>query len=107
MCAHPDCVISSALIYADWPEYRELTFIRRRLRQGDVVIDVGANVGHILLLVSDIVGPDRLFAFEPTPLSFQRLKENWELNGWCTDHLHPMAIGSAPGNVVHSECGRP
>src|SRR6266516_4022515 len=52
MLAHPDCVVSSALLYADWPEYPELTFIRRTLHRNDLIIDVGANVGHILLLLS-------------------------------------------------------
>jgi hypothetical protein len=60
MWAHPDCVVSSSLIYADWPEYFEFQFIRRQLRTGDYVIDVGANVGHVLLLLADIVGPDKL-----------------------------------------------
>src|SRR5213083_1969333 len=54
--AYPDCVISSALHYADWPEYEELHFCRRHLRRGDVVIDVGANVGHFSLLLADICG---------------------------------------------------
>src|SRR6266542_1635506 len=31
--AHPDCVVSSALIYADWPEYHELMFLREHLQQ--------------------------------------------------------------------------
>ncbi len=44
--AYPDCVISSALIYADWPEYLELMFLRKRLQHDQVLIDVGANVGH-------------------------------------------------------------
>jgi FkbM family methyltransferase len=94
---HPDCVVSSALIYADWPEFHELAFIRRRLHATDAVIDVGANVGHILLLLSDIVTTDRMFAFEPTPVSFRRLKENWAINGWGTTHLYQLAIGAAPG----------
>jgi FkbM family methyltransferase len=107
MQVHPDCVVSSALIYTDWPEYHELAFIRERLRSTDVVIDVGANVGHILLLVSDIVEPGHLFAFEPTPVSFLRLKANWELNGWCTNRLFHLAIGSAPGTAFIPNTARP
>jgi FkbM family methyltransferase len=97
--AYPDCVISSALVYSDWPEFRELQFIRRTLEQGDAVIDVGANVGHISLLLSDIVGAENIFAFEPTPVSFRRLKENWELNGWSATNLFPYAVGRSAGSV--------
>lgn len=91
--AYPDCVVSSALIYADWPEFHELMFIRKAIDPADAAIDVGANVGHVLLCISDIVSPARLFAFEPTPISFARLRENWVLNNWPTDHLYPMGIG--------------
>ncbi len=95
--AYPDCVVSSALIYADWPEFHELMFIRKRLKPDQVAIDVGANVGHMLLLISDIISPERLVAFEPTPVAFQRLKENWSLNKWPTENLHQIAIGESEG----------
>jgi len=92
--AYPDCVVSSGLIYADYPEYYELSFLRRQLRPGQVLIDVGANVGHISLLLADVIGPPQIFAFEPTPISFARLVENWKLNNWETDNLFQNAIGS-------------
>jgi FkbM family methyltransferase len=97
--AYPDCVISSALVYSDWPEFRELQFIRRILEQGNVVIDVGANVGHISLLLSDIVGAENIFAFEPTPVSFRRLKENWKLNGWSATNVFQYAVGRSAGSI--------
>jgi FkbM family methyltransferase len=95
--AHPDCVVSSALIYAEWPEFNELQFVRRMLKPDDLIIDVGANVGHISLLLSDIVGADNIFAFEPTPVSFQRLVENWRVNNWPTENLFQMAVGASSG----------
>jgi FkbM family methyltransferase len=98
--AHPDCVVSSALIYADWPEFHELQFIRSNLRESDVVLDVGANVGHVSLLLSDIVGWKNLFAFEPTPLTYSRLVDNWKLNGWTSENLYHMAVGSEAGEVA-------
>ena len=97
--AYPDCVVSSALIYSDWPEYQELAFIRSRLKSDSVVIDVGAYVGHISLLLADIVGWANIFAFEPTPITYARLAENWALNGWDSDKLFPMAIGANPGGT--------
>jgi FkbM family methyltransferase len=97
--AHPDCVVSSALIYAEWPEFRELQFVRGLLQRDDVVIDVGANVGHISLLLSDLVGAENIFAFEPTPISFKRLTENWKANEWSTTNLFQTAIGRSAGSV--------
>ena len=97
--AYPDCVVSSSLIYSDWPEYKELMFIRRMLRRGDVVIDVGANVGHISLLLSDVVGGQKVFAFEPVPGTYQRLKENWQLNGLPLANIFDVAVGGLCGTV--------
>jgi FkbM family methyltransferase len=97
--AHPDCVVSSALHYADWPEYHELQWLRRVLGLGDVILDVGANVGHISLLLADVVGSDALFAFEPAPIAFARLSENWRLNGWDTGQLIQAAVGASTGTA--------
>jgi FkbM family methyltransferase len=105
--AYPDCVVSSALHYADWPEYEELQFCRKHLRRGDVVVDVGANVGHFSLLLADIVGPDSLFCFEPTPVTWRRLKNNFELNGWSTSRLYPMAVGQREGAVEFPDSESP
>jgi FkbM family methyltransferase len=99
--AHADCVISSALIYADMPEYEELHFVRQHLDTDDAMIDVGANVGHIGLLLNDIVGAEKIFAFEPTPVTFQRLQVNWELNReFGTPQLFQMAVGDCDGEAL-------
>lgn len=99
MWAHPDCVVSSALIYSEWPEFHEFQFIRRRLKPDDAIVDVGANVGHVLLLLSDLVNPNHMIGFEPTPVTFGRLKENWALNGWAIGQLHQCAVGAEDGQL--------
>lgn len=50
---------------------------------GDVVIDVGANIGYFTLLFARAVGPSgRVFAFEPEPVNFSLLARNVEVNGY-------------------------
>jgi FkbM family methyltransferase len=97
--AHPDCVVSSALVYADWPEYHELMFLRSRLRPAEVLIDVGAYVGHFSLLLADKVRPEDIYTFEPLPVNSARLIENWKLNGWSTANHTQAAVGSSKGTV--------
>jgi FkbM family methyltransferase len=42
--------------------------IRKLLRRGDVVLDIGANAGYYSLLMADIVGEEgHVHAFEPNP----------------------------------------
>ena len=44
------------------------------IREGDVVVDVGANDGYFTLLFSDIVGANgAVHAFEPVTPTFDRL----------------------------------
>jgi hypothetical protein len=47
------------------------------LREGDVVIDVGANIGFFTVLASLLVGPaGRVVAFEPEADNLARLRAN-------------------------------
>lgn len=49
----------------------------RVLREGDVAIDGGANVGYFTLIMSKFVGPTGLvFAVEPTPQNIRKLENN-------------------------------
>ena len=60
----------------------EMGVIIKEIRQGANVIDIGANVGLITLLLAKIVGPaGTVIAFEPGPVSFAILKLNILING--------------------------
>lgn len=51
------------------------------LREGDRVIDIGANIGVFSLLMSQLVGKSgAVIAFEPTAATFQKLRENLKIN---------------------------
>jgi FkbM family methyltransferase len=62
-------------------EKEEIAFLRRFLRNGDTFIDIGANIGLFSLHASKIVGREgKIYAFEPTPQTFQKLLKNLDLN---------------------------
>ncbi len=47
------------------------------VKRGDVVLDVGANVGYFTQLFSDLVGSrGQVHAFEPVPATFELLSKN-------------------------------
>ena len=55
---------------------RELSF-----EPGDVIIDIGANIGWYSLIFERLVPDDvNIFSFEPDPLNFQLLEHNLQLN---------------------------
>ena len=55
----------------------------KRLRPGQVVLDLGANIGYFTLLFARQVGDSgHVYAFEPGPLSFLLLKKNIAINGY-------------------------
>jgi FkbM family methyltransferase len=58
---------------ADEPEFERL---HTWVREGQTVIDVGANVGHYTRRLSVLVGHGRVIAFEPVPETFALLTAN-------------------------------
>ncbi len=52
---------------------------KMKINKGDVVIDIGANIG-IFTIYSYFEGGEEIYAFEPFPKHFSRLKNNLEIN---------------------------
>lgn len=65
--------------------YGELdtNIMKNNISKGDIVIDVGANIGYYALLFSRLVGEKgKVFAFEPEPRNFELLKKNVQVNNY-------------------------
>jgi len=59
----------------------ETELVKKEIAKGDIVLDIGANIGYFTLIFSQIVGKDgRVYAFEPDPNNFEILKKNIEIN---------------------------
>jgi FkbM family methyltransferase len=57
-------------------------FILRHVQEGDVCVDVGANIGYFSLLFAQRVGPSgKVIAIEAAPDTVRRLRANLALNG--------------------------
>jgi FkbM family methyltransferase len=71
------------------------------VRPGEVVLDVGANIGAHTLFFAQKVGPGgRVYAFEPQRVVFQTLCANMALNSISNTYCIQAALGEAPGSVT-------
>ncbi len=70
------------------------------LRAGDVVVDVGCNVGFYSLLAARLVGPSgRVEAFEPVAECAAVARANARRNGFDNISVHAVAAANAEGSV--------
>ncbi|CAE7237172.1 unnamed protein product [Symbiodinium natans] len=70
-------------------------------KAGDIVIDVGANVGGFTVPLAERVGPDgQVHAFEPFRKVFQHLNANVALNGLSNVYTYNVALGTKEEEVT-------
>ena len=56
---------------------------KKYLKEGDIVFDIGANIGYFTLLFARLVGKKgKVYAFEPNSENMRLLKKNAEANGY-------------------------
>ncbi len=86
--------------YGEWAE-AEVELLNLFLTHGDVVVDVGANVGTHTVPLARRVGPTgAVLAFEPQRFVHQLLCANVALNALTWVRTFHAAVGARPGAVV-------
>src|SRR5262249_26056100 len=81
-------------IYGGLHEFADMLFVLHFLRQGDLFLDVGANIGSYTVLASGVRGA-RTWAFEPDPVTAEALHKNVEVNDLSTlVNIYRLAVGS-------------
>ena len=81
-------------------ETSELKLLKKIIKKGDYVVDIGANIGYYTLFFASLVGPTgKVFAFEPEPKNFSILKKNIENNLLDNVTIYQKAVGSKNKNI--------
>jgi FkbM family methyltransferase len=84
----------------EWEEH-SLELFLNIVREGDTVIDAGANVGAITIPLAKRVGPrGRVHAFEPQRIVNQQLNGNVALNSLMNVDVYLAALGNETGSVM-------
>ena len=81
---------------------RKITWICKQIvNKGDTVIDIGANIGQVSVLLSKLVGSEgKVYSFEPNPELCDCLYKVIERNKLSNVTLYPVALGKVEGNLT-------
>jgi FkbM family methyltransferase len=106
-----DMVVSKRIYNGNDYEPETTEALADLVEGGDTVLDVGANIGYVTLLVADRVGPaGSVLAVEPEPTNYRLLSESVRRNGFDWVDLRRVALSDAPGrgslNVHPSNKGK-
>lgn len=75
--------------------------LRRLVRPGMVVADVGANIGLLTLVLAWSTGPTgKVIAFEPEAVPRANLEKMRHLNGLSWVEVRDQAVGERPGQLT-------
>ena len=95
-----------------YSEWESLAWLRRFVKPGMTVVDIGANVGYYTGFLSELVGPaGRVFAFEPNPENLAVLSRNVARRRYSNVQVVPFAVSNSadgaylyisPGHSNHS-----
>ena len=70
------------------------------LTNGMVCLDIGSNIGYYALLESKKIGPEgKVIAIEPSPINFQYLEKNVQMENADNIETHNFAAGSEDGKL--------
>lgn len=71
-----------------------------KIKPGDTVFDIGANIGLFTLLLADkFDGQINIYSFEPIPDVYEVLKNNVERLNSQNIKLFPCRLSEKPGNI--------
>ena len=81
-------------------EWRNWAVALALCREGDTLIEIGANVGTETVGFRDIVGPQgKVVAIEPFPSNLSTLRRLVALNEWTNVEILALALSDRPGVV--------
>ncbi len=79
-------------------EKNETNFVKDSVNKGDIVIDIGANIGYYTLMFAKLVGDTgKIYSFEPDPRNFFILEKNIQINGYNNVILEKKAVSNKLG----------
>lgn len=80
--------------------------LKRVLREGDVFLDLGANIGYFSMMAASLVGSQgKVISFEPNPQNLQLIYNSVLQNGFKNISIYPFAASNAPDILRFANIG--
>jgi FkbM family methyltransferase len=104
LAVHRGMTGATGNIYMGLHEFCDMMLLLHFLKEGDLFLDIGSNIGSYTILASG-VRKAMTWAFEPDPETILALKRNVQING-IQDRvvLHQLALGDSDGEASFT-CG--
>ncbi|RKT98634.1 hypothetical protein C7H84_36065 [Burkholderia sp. Nafp2/4-1b] len=82
-------------------EEPETNFIRRNIRPGDHVVDIGVRHGWFACHMAQIVGPEGcVFCYDPDPICSEHVSLCSSINEFSNIFYESCALGNSPGELM-------
>lgn len=99
--------IATELIFKGIHEPATTRIFKKILKQGDVVVDIGANIGYFTIMAAQLVSwQGKVYAFEPDPTNMKALCNNARLNNLDNIRYYMMALSDYTGTAMLHTCSR-
>ena len=73
---------------------------QKEINSGDIIVDIGANIGYYALLEAKLTGEKgKVYAIEPIPDNITLLKKSIDINNYKNIDIYQLAIGNSNGNA--------
>lgn len=93
-------LLSDRLLLTKEYEPVETKVIKGLVKEGDIIVDAGANIGYYTILLSRAVGSKgKVYAFEPGKECFDLLRRNVKLNRCYNVVLINKALSNKEGKI--------
>lgn len=77
----------------------EIAYLKKEIRKGDIVLDIGSNIGFYAEIISDLVGPEgKVHCFEPDRTNFAHLTKR--VGNRKNVVLNNAAVSDKPGKLT-------
>lgn len=82
-------------------EKHSTELIKKNVKEGQTVIDIGANIGYFSLIMARIVGnTGKVYSFEPEPTNYSILLKNIKLNDFQNISSYQKAVSDSAGQTI-------